>query len=497
MPKAERGQSWPHRTAEFVRSTLFLWGITLAGFVWRVVTIVLVRPTCPMASFTAGQGFRTLELDPQPHCLTIGGDSLVHYLQGRFLAEGKGIISPIYWIELGTFSPGAAKPPIYSGFLGVLYALGIRDPTWQRIASALIGSLAIFLVGYTATLVVGSQAGRIAAVLVAASPTLWINDGALKNDGFVAPFVALVILLAYRVSQKPRPRTAVAFGAAVGFAALVRSEASFLLLFIGIPLFWGLRQLSARGRLKLWILAVTVGGAVMLPWIIRNMVSYTNPTFMSVGAGSVLLNGSCDDTYYGKNIGSLSFECFKGEGEQALLTSFDPRNPAEDESVVDKRLMDIALPYVKDHLGRLPIVMAARIGRIYQIYAPFETVRYDIAFEDRGDWESWSALWFHWMTVPLAICGAVIMRRRRLPLSPLVGVIVGVAFTAAVTFGITRYRGTADLAMCMLAAVALEWAWARIARKARPKRHHTGQSADDILLLRSRVERTLSETQPR
>lgn len=461
MSESEGAPSWPQRALAFVRSTRLLWAITLAGFAWRVVTIVAIRPTCALIPISAGQGYDTLSLDPQPKCLTIGGDSLVHYLQGRFFAEGKGIISPIFWVELGKFTPGGAKPPIYSGFLGVLYALGIHDPTWQRILSALVGSLAIFLLGYTATVVVGRRVGLIAAVLVAVNPSLWINDGALKNDGFVVPFVALAILLAYQVARNPRPRTAAAFGAAVGFSALVRSESSFLLLFIGVPLFWGLHQISTRGRVKLWLLAATVAGAIMFPWIVRNMISFENPTLMSVGTGSVLLNGSCDDAYYGENIGSLSFECFKGGGQLVLLESFDPRDPAADESVVDKRFMDLATPYVKEHLGRLPVVMAARVGRIYHVYEPFDTVRYDIAFEDRGAWQSWSGLWFFYATVPLAIYGAVLLRRRHIPISPLVGVIVGVGFTAAVTFGITRFRGPADLAMCMLAAVAIDRLWAR------------------------------------
>lgn len=448
--------SWPKRAIEFVRDHRVLWGITLAGFVWRAITIVVIRPSCPMPTYVARQGFDSLNLDPQASCMTIGGDSLVHYLQGRFLAEGEGIVSPIFWLEFGEMTPGGAKPPIYSSFLGVLYALGITDPTWQRLLSALVGSLAIFILGYTAKKVVSPRAGIITAVLVAICPSLWINDGSLKNDGIVAPFVALVVLLAYEVWRNPRPRTAVAFGLAIGFAGLARSESLSLVAFIGIPLYLGLRRLSLAGRAKLWLLSVLMAVLVVYPWVVRNLVSFENPVLMSVGAGNVLLNGSCDQTYYGDDLGGLSFRCYEGAGVEALDEAFDPQDPDADESVVDARLMEVARPYVTEHLDRLPVVLAARVARIYHLYDPFGTVRYDIAFEDRGRWQSWSGLWFFYASLPFAAYGAVVLRRRQIPISPLLGPIAGVAFTAAVTFGITRFRGPVDLVLCMLAGVAVD-----------------------------------------
>lgn len=454
--------TWAHRATAFVREQRLLWAVTLVGFAWRAVTIAAIRPSCAMDPVVAGEGLQRLAPPPQSDCLAIGGDSLIHYIQGQQLAEGRGIISPLYWLAVGSSSPGGAKPPVYSTFLGVLQVLGIADPTWQRLLSALVGSLAIFLLGYTATVTVGRRAGLITAVLVAVNPTLWINDGSLKNDGFIVPVVALVILLAYRVAKDPRPRTAAWFGAAVGLAALTRSETSMLMVFIGVPLFWGLRRYSPSARAKLWLVAATMAVLVVFPWVMRNLVSFTNPTFMSVGTGSVLLNGSCDDAYYGENLGSLSFRCFEGEAQVVIAEGFDPRDPAADESVIDRRFMEIATPYVSDNLDRLPVVVAARVGRIYYLYDPEGSISYDIALEDRGRWQSWSALWFFYLTVPLAVYGGVVLRRRGIPLSPLVGPIAAVAFTAATTFGISRFRGPADLAMCMLAGVALDQLWRRL-----------------------------------
>ena len=47
------------------------------------------------------------------------------------------------------------------------------------------------------------------------------------------------------------------------------------------------------------------------------------------------------------------------------------------------------------------------------------------------------------------------MRRRRVPVWPLLAFVVNVAVAVAVTFGQPRYRAPADVAVTVLAAVAL------------------------------------------
>jgi hypothetical protein len=58
--------------------------------------------------------------------------------------------------------------------------------------------------------------------------------------------------------------------------------------------------------------------------------------------------------------------------------------------------------------------------------------------------------------LPFAIAGAIALRRRRMPLSPLLAVIATVAVTVAITFGSTRYRAPADVAIGLLAAVGID-----------------------------------------
>lgn len=394
----------------------------------------------------------------------MGGDSLLHYVQARLLAQGNGYASPIFYIQTGKITPGGAKPPIYTTFLAFFELIGIHSLTFQRVASAAVGALGIYLLGLVAWKIAGKRAGIIAAVLASAYPMMWINDGELKNDGFIVPFVALVMLAAYRLRDDPRPRSAALFGAAVGVSALTRSETLLLIVLVGVPLCFWLPKLSMNVRLKLFTVALVSTMAIVMPWIVRNLVSFEHPAFMSVGTGSVLLNGSCDDTYYGDSLGTLSFKCFDGVYGPLLVKASEPNSPIRDESDLDATFMSVARPYIENHADRLPVVMVARVGRMFEFYKPFDNVRYNSSIEDRGTWQPWAALYFYWAMLPFGLIGVVKLRRSGVALSPLLGPIVGVTITAAITFGIARYRAQSDAALVILAAVGIDLCFQHIAR---------------------------------
>jgi hypothetical protein len=54
------------------------------------------------------------------------------------------------------------------------------------------------------------------------------------------------------------------------------------------------------------------------------------------------------------------------------------------------------------------------------------------------------------------VAGGVFLRRRRIPLTPLLAPFAAVAVTVAVTFGETRYRALAEVSLIVLAAVGFE-----------------------------------------
>ena len=61
----------------------------------------------------------------------------------------------------------------------------------------------------------------------------------------------------------------------------------------------------------------------------------------------------------------------------------------------------------------------------------------------------------YWVLAPLAIAGAVLLRRRRRLLLPLVATAVTVTIVAALTYGQQRFRIAAEPAILVLAAATL------------------------------------------
>ncbi len=64
----------------------------------------------------------------------------------------------------------------------------------------------------------------------------------------------------------------------------------------------------------------------------------------------------------------------------------------------------------------------------------------------------------------LAVAGAVLLRRRREAVFPLLAPVVTVLATCALFYAATRFRATAEGALCLLAAVALDAAWVAVTR---------------------------------
>ena len=69
----------------------------------------------------------------------------------------------------------------------------------------------------------------------------------------------------------------------------------------------------------------------------------------------------------------------------------------------------------------------------------------------------WLGVIGYYALVPFAIAGAVILRRRRVKIWPFLVVVVMIAtVTAAISFGITRYRSAAEIALVVFGAVGFD-----------------------------------------
>ena len=93
--------------------------------------------------------------------------------------------------------------------------------------------------------------------------------------------------------------------------------------------------------------------AVLAPWTIYNQTRFDRPVLLSNNFGGTLSSANCDRG--DSKLGWWQFGC---EGHI---------NESGDESVRDAKLRAHAFTYVRDHLSRLPVVVAARIGREWDV----------------------------------------------------------------------------------------------------------------------------------
>ena len=99
-------------------------------------------------------------------------------------------------------------------------------------------------------------------------------------------------------------------------------------------------------------------------------------------------------------------------------------------------------------------MVVAREGRTFGFWRPDQMVFSNQA-EGRPRWASWAGLVTFWVLTPVAIAGAVILRRRRVTIAPFVAAVATVVLVSGLFYGIPRFRLPVDVAVTVLAAVAI------------------------------------------
>jgi 4-amino-4-deoxy-L-arabinose transferase-like glycosyltransferase len=391
--------------------------IVAAGAVARVLYTVLVAPWPPEVS----------------------DDQVFYNLQAHLIADGKGFIQP--QLELaGTIRPTAAHPPFYPVVLAGLAKLGGGDQLVQRLTGTLFGSVTVIAIGLLARRVAGDRAGLIAAALGAAYPILITADGALMSESLYGMLVALSLLVAYKLWDQPSLGWAALLGVLIGLASLTRGEVFLLLLLLLVPLL-----LRPRG-VPVAAVSIVAMLVVLAPWTIRNYSTFDRFVFVSTNSGAVIGGANCAQVYSGSNIGGWSILC-------------DRPWPGHNEAEETNRQFHDGARYAREHVRRLPIVVAARVGRTVSLFHPWETN------SGRSPGVQNAGVVMYFLMVPFAVWGALLLRRRRALLWPLLAPVVMVIVTAAAFYGYLRFRQPAEISLVVLAAVALD----ALARRASPE----------------------------
>jgi 4-amino-4-deoxy-L-arabinose transferase-like glycosyltransferase len=420
-PLKRRGSGTRHgRISDF---GLALAALTLIAFAIRLIYALAVAPA---------------QIQP--------GDPRAYHHLADALANGRG-----YNLEhlLHRDAPTAAHPPLYPLYLAGFWKLGLGSFTAHRAVSCLLGAAAVALIGLLGRRLAGPRVGLLAAGLAVIYPQLFFVDGTLVAESLYAPLIVLTLLLAYRLLGQPSVAVAAALGGVIGLATLTRSDGILLFPLLAVPVAWR----TGRGRLRLIALVAATTALVLSPWLVRNWVRFDRFPLLSSNGALTQAATNCPKTYYGRYLGFVAHDC-------ALRS---PCLRIRQEIPQSECLLRKARAYVADHRSRVPVVTLARAGRMWNVYAPGLDLSYgQIWARERNTAKVGMAMYF--LFVPLGFYGAVLLRRRHVPLLPLLATFLLATLVAMIAFGFSRYRLAAEPALVVLAAVALEWLAARAGR---------------------------------
>lgn len=436
MPTDEAAAT-PARRSVFGSFNLQLSLVALAALVVRVGYVMLAKRDESLLTLAAG-------------------DQIFYSGAAEALADGRGFVEPYATSTI----PAADHPPLTAIVAAPASLLPGDNLLAQRLTMCAVGVLAVVLIGLIGRRIGGPRCGLIAAVVAAVYPALWVNDGLVMSESVGAATIAAAVLLAYRFIESPSIGRAFALGVIVGVAGLARAESLLLLPFMALPLCWWF--VTGRAE-KLGRLAVICAGAAiaLVPWVLPNLFRFENPVLLSSNDGLTLLGANCDAVYEGEGTGLWSLECLElsdsdGDGVDdyaEFIAGTDVPDP--DDSVSSAAQRSAAFDYIGDNLTRVPAVAAIRVARLWGLYAPGAMVDYNEG-ESRERWASWAGYLAYLVLLALSVAGALVLRGRRTPLTPLLSQFVAVTVTAAAFYGLWRFRIPAEISIVVLAAAAVD-----------------------------------------
>ena len=406
------------------------------GFASRLALIV-----------AAGLALRLAYVLVVMHHVGVTGDGVEFHILANQLARGDGYIEPL--VVAPAHLPTADKPPLYPLLLALPSWLGWTSLAAHRVASCLMGASLVAAIGLLGRRAASERVGLVAAAIAAVYPLLVGLDGSLRSESLYAPLIALALLGAYRLVERPTLARGGLLGAAIGLAALTRSEALLLIVLLALPL---APLLPRGGRLAPLAAAAAACALVLAPWVIRNWTQFDRP-IVSTNVGSLAYGANCHSAYYTRLIGT--WHCFPP------LRATPPRSEADVSAELRRRGVD----YASDHASRLPAVAGVRLLRTWDLWSPRSATRFEAGIADRNLGTYRAGVIAYYVLLPFAVLGAVLLRRRGRSLRILLAPVVMVVLVSLFGYGTPRFRVPAEIAIVILASAAV----VELAARARPR----------------------------
>ena len=352
-----------------------------------------------------------------------------------------------------TQGPSAFRPPTYPYFLAAVYAVSGDSWTAGRLASALLGVIAVLLVFLVARLLWDRTVALVAALIAAVAPSLVYLNAALMSEPLFIVFelgAVLAVLLYGR--GEGRMWWALAAGVLCGLCSLTRANGVVLVLACAIGV-WIFARRAGRGSVAPTVALLLAAALTILPWTIRNALVMDQVVPISTQAGLAIA-------------GSYNRPAEQGGLKQGWIQPLAVpvfqrevfRNPRLNEAGVERELRRRGLEYALDHPG---YALGTTWWNSLRMFELADLGRYREVFQDErglGEADRDASRIGAYVLGLLALAGVVALflvpRERRGEL--FIWLIPLLLFASTVPLnGSPRYRAPIDPWLVLLAALAV------------------------------------------
>lgn len=296
------------------------------------------------------------------------------------IAHGHGYgYSEVPPFTLQQKQPSAFRAPLYPLVLAPVYVVfGGHSWTAGRLENAVLGTALVAMFGVFVALLWNRRMAFIAMAMAALYPTLVLTGSSLQLEPLLGLLSLASLSAALQYRREPhRMRWAAASGITLGLAILTR-EIGFALVLPVAWLLWAARDRRPRFRwatLKAPVAFVALAVLVVIPWTIRNAVTFHTFVPVSTSAG-VGLAGTFNETTVANRVNQAEWIAPWFDPQMAkIIVGMAGTNEAE----ISNRLVRASIDVEKRHPAYILRVGYWNTERLFDLdrgHYTFSTVQY-------------------------------------------------------------------------------------------------------------------------
>ena len=330
--------------------------------------------------------------------------------------------------------------PAWPLVLTIPRLLGWNSLLPSQVFAGLVGTATVVVTGFAGRAAGGARVGLIAAAIAAVYPNFWVYEHELMSETLALFLLATIALVVYRFRDHTNLPWSTGLGVLCGLLALTHPNYLLLIPFLSAPLIFGTPHAGRRRRLT-WLAVTAVVSLACRRSVDRLQHQPVRPT-------RVHDHRVRPDPRRLELPGHLL-------RQPARIVERPLRVPDSEDRQRGSEGRRLARARAQRTTSRRTSAgsrsSSPREGRTWGLFRPLQQNHFDSQIGSPL-WVERLRLVGYWLLVPFAVAGAIAFRRRRISLVVPLSLMALVAVTVAFSFGDTRYRAPAEIALVLLAA---------------------------------------------